>query len=59
MQNRLLAVTVLAQVIVEAVNEPGLAVGERGLPVKVGCNRNGKTFRADFTFSLGVYPLAV
>ena len=25
----------------------------------VGCNRNGKTFRADFTFSLVVYPLAV
>ena len=35
MQDRLLAVAVLAQVIVEAVNEAGLAVGERDLFVKV------------------------
>lgn len=36
MQNRLLTVAVLAQVIVEAVNEARLAVGERDLFVKVG-----------------------
>ena len=35
MQDRLLTVAVLAQVIVEAVNEAGLAVGERDLPVKI------------------------
>ena len=35
MQNRLLAVAVLSLVIVEAVNEAGLAVGERDLFVKV------------------------
>ena len=34
MQDRLLAVAVLAQIIVEAVNEARLAVGERDLFVK-------------------------